>query len=98
MAFYENKVELLGGDLILYQRNLATAVPNAKSHRKPNWYMKLRIGPRKFIDRSTGLKIYEDAYAFARKEYDRLSNAVALGHTLDDFTFEKHWMLILKML
>jgi integrase len=91
MAFYENKVELLGGDLILYQRNLATAVPNVKSHRKPKWYMKLRLGPRKFVNRSTGLTIYEDAYAFARKEYDRLSNAVALGHTLDDFTFEKHW-------
>ena len=39
MAYYENKVELLGGDLILYQRNLATAVPNVKSHRKPKWYI-----------------------------------------------------------
>ena len=91
MAYYENKVELLGGDLILYQRNLATAVPNGKTHRKAKWYMKLRLGPRKFVNRSTGLTIYEDAYAFARKEYDRLSNAVALGHTLEDFTFEKHW-------
>lgn len=91
MAFYENKVELLGGDLILYQRNLATAVPNVKSHRKPKWYMKLRIGPRKFVNRSTGLTIYEEAYAFARNEYDRLRNAVKLGHTLEDFTFEKHW-------
>jgi hypothetical protein len=45
MAYYENKVEHLDGDLILYQRNLATAVPNVKSHRKPEWYMKLRIGP-----------------------------------------------------
>ena len=91
MAYYENKVELLGGDLILYQRNLATAVPNVKSHRKPKWYMKLRIGPRKFVNRSTGLTIYEEAYAFARDEYDRLRNAVKLGHTLEDFTFEKHW-------
>lgn len=91
MAYYENRIEHLDGDLVLYQRNLATAVPNVKSHRKPNWYMKLRIGPRKFINRSTGLTIYEEAYAFARKEYDRLRNAVSLGHTLDDFTFEKHW-------
>ena len=91
MAYYENRIEHLDGDLILYQRNLATAVPNVKSHRKPKWYMKLRLGPRKFVDRSTGLTIYEEAYAFARKEFDRLRNAVALGHTLDDFTFEKHW-------
>jgi integrase len=37
------------------------------------------------------LTIYEEAYAFARDEYDRLRNAVKLGHTLEDFTFEKHW-------
>lgn len=91
MAYYENRVELLDGDLVLYQRNLATAVPNVKKHRKPKWYMKLSIAPNKVINRSTGLTIYEDAYAFARKEFDRLRNAVALGHTLEDFTFEKHW-------
>ena len=91
MAYYENKVEHLDGDLILYQRNLNTAVPNVKSHRKPTWYMKLRVGPRKFINRSTKLTIYEEAYAFARKEYNRLTNAVALGHTLEEFTFEQHW-------
>ena len=90
MAYYENRIEHLGGDLILYQRNLATAAPNVKSHRQPKWYMKLRVGPRKIINRSTGLTIYEDAYAFARKEYDRLRNAASLGHTLDDYTFEKH--------
>lgn len=84
MAYYENKVEHLDGDLILYQRNLKTAVPNVKSHRKPTWYMKLRVGPRKFVNRSTKLTIYEEAYAFARKEYNRLTNAVALGHTLDE--------------
>ena len=61
MAYYENKVELLAGDLILYQRNLATAVPNVKSHRKPEWYMKLRIGPNKVINHSTGLPHYEKA-------------------------------------
>jgi integrase len=43
------------------------------------------------INRSTGLTSYEDAYAFARSEYNRLTNAVALGHTLTDFTFEHHW-------
>lgn len=92
MAYYENRIEHLGGDLILYQRNLETAVPHSKSHRKPAWYMKLKIrGLRKHIDRSTKLTKYEDAYAFARKEYDRLTSAVDLGHTLDDFTFEKHW-------
>jgi len=91
MAYYENRIEHLDGDLILYQRNLATAAPNVKKHRKPKWYMKLRIAPNKVINRSTGLTIYEDAYAFARKEFDRLRNAAALGHTLEDFTFEKHW-------
>lgn len=91
MAYYENKVELLDGDLVLYQRNLSTAAPNVKAHRKPKWYMKLRIGPNRVINRSTGLTVYEEAYSFARKEFDRLRNAVALGHTLEDFTFEKHW-------
>ena len=91
MAYYENRTEHLGGDLILYQRNLKAAAPNSKNHRQAKWYMKLRIGPRQTINRSTGLTIYEEAYSFARKEFDRLRNAVALGHTLDDFTFEKHW-------
>lgn len=91
MAYYENRIEHVDGDLILYQRNLSTAAPNAKKHRKPKWYMKLRIAPNKVVNRSTGLTNYEEAYAFARKEFDRLRNAVALGHTLEDFTFEKHW-------
>ena len=92
MAYYENRIEHLGGDLILYQRNLATAVPNVKSHRKPTWYMKLKIrGLRNYIERSTKLTKYEDAYAFARKEYDRLTTAADLGHAIDDYTFEKHW-------
>lgn len=65
---------------------------HAKSHRKPTWYMKLKIrGLRKHIDRSTKLTKYEDAYAFARKEYDRLTTAADLGHAIDDYTFEKHW-------
>jgi hypothetical protein len=61
MAYFENKVELLGVDLILYQCNFAAAVPNVKSHRKPKWYMKLRIGPNKVINHSTGLPHYEKA-------------------------------------
>ena len=61
MAFYENKVELLGGDLILYQRSLATVVPNVKSHRKPKWNMILRFGPNKVINHSTGLPHYDKA-------------------------------------
>ena len=61
MAYYENRIEHLDGDLILYQRNLDTASPNAKAHRKQKWYMKLRIGPRKVINRSTGLTHYEEA-------------------------------------
>ena len=52
MAYYENRIEHLGGDLILYQRNLATAARNVKTHRKAKWYMKLRLGPRKFVNRS----------------------------------------------
>lgn len=80
-----------GGDLIVYQRNLSTAAPNVKKHRKPSWYMKLRIAQNKVINRSTGLSLYEDAYACAGKEFDPPRNAVALGHTLEDFTFEKHY-------
>ena len=92
MGFYVNKFEHLDGDLVLYQRNLDVASPNAANHRKPKWYMKLKIGGgKKPIDRSTKLTVYEEAYAFARKEYDRLRNAVSLGHTLKDFTFEQHW-------
>lgn len=72
MAYYENRTEHLGGDLILYQRNLKTAAPNSKNHRQAKWYMKLRIGPRQTINRSTGLTNYEEAYSFARKEFDRL--------------------------
>lgn len=75
MAYYENRNELLGGDLILYQRNLKTAAPNSKNHRQAKWYMKLRIGPHQTINRSTGLTNYEEAYSFARKEFDRLRNA-----------------------
>lgn len=30
MAFYENRQEHYGGALVLFQRNLSVAVPNAK--------------------------------------------------------------------
>ena len=92
MAYYENRHEHYGGDLILYQRDLKTAVPNSKSHRKPCWYMKLKLGGKgRNLDRSTKLTSYEDAYEFAKSEFLRLQQAVKLGHSLDEFTFEKHW-------
>lgn len=54
MAFYENRREHYGGALVLFQRNLAVAVPNAKTHRQPTRYMRLKIGGRKgYITRST---------------------------------------------
>ena len=92
MAFYENKVEHYGGSLVLFTRNLSVAVPNAKKHRKPTWYMCLKIGGRKvYITRSTKLTVYEDAYEFAKAELLRLQHASKLGHSLDEYTFEKHW-------
>lgn len=92
MGFYVNRIEHVDGDVILYQRNLDVASPNATKHREPKWYMRLKIGNgKKPIERSTKLTVYEEAYAFARAEYDRLRHAVKLGHTLDDFTFEQHW-------
>jgi hypothetical protein len=77
---------------VLFQRNLAVAVPNSKTHRKPTWYMRLKIGGRKgYITRSTRLTIYEDAYEFAKSDLLRLQQAAMLGHSLDEYTFEKHW-------
>jgi integrase len=92
MPFYEDRVEYFGGALVLFKRNLAVAVPNAKSHRKQAWYMRLKIGGRKgYITRSTKLTTYEDAYEYAKNELLRLQHAAKLGHSLDDYTFEKHW-------
>ena len=92
MAFYEDRVEHYGGALVLFKRNLTVAVPNAKKHRKPTWYMRLKIGGRKgYITRSTKLTVYEDAYEFAKAELLRLQHAAKLGHSLDEYTFEKHW-------
>ena len=76
MAFYEDRVEHFGGALVLFKRNLSVAVPNAKAHRKPNWYMRLKIGGRKgYVTRSTKLTVYEDAYEYAKSELLRLQQA-----------------------
>jgi len=92
LAFYENRREHYGGALVLFQRNLAVAVPNAQTHRQPTWYMRLKIGGRKgYITRSTKLTVYEDAYEYAKSELLRLQQAARLGHSLDEYTFEKHW-------
>ena len=54
--------------------------------------MRLKINGRNgYITRSTKLTGYEDAYAFAKSELLRLQQAQRLGHTLDDYSFEKHW-------
>ena len=92
LAFYENRHEHYGGALLLFQRNLPVAVPNSKKHRKPTWYMRLKIaGHKGYITRSTKLTKYEDAYAFAHDEYLRLQQAAKLGHSLNEYTFEQHW-------
>jgi integrase len=92
LAYYENRVEHYGGSLILFQRNLAVAVPNSKTHRQKNWYMRLKIAGRKgYVTRSTKLTKYEDAYEYAKSELLRLQLAARLGHSLVEYTFEKHW-------
>lgn len=91
MAYYENSRVHFNGNLILYQRNLKEAVPNAKTHRAPKWYMKLRDGAKVLANRSTGLSKYEEAYVYAEREYIRLRNAAALGHSLKEYTFHDHW-------
>ena len=92
MAFYENRVEHYGGALVLFQRNLSVAVPNAQKHRPRTWYMRLKIGGRKgYVTRSAKLTVYEDAYEFAKSELLRLQQAARLGHSLDEYTFEQHW-------
>jgi hypothetical protein len=76
LAFYEDKREHDGGALVLFKRNLTVAVPNAKTHRRANWYMRLKIGGRKgYVTRSTKLTIYEDAYEYAKSELLRLQQA-----------------------
>ena len=67
MAFYENRHEHYNGALVLFQRNLSVAVPNSKTHRQPNWYMRLKIaGHKGYITRSTKLAKYEEAFVYAQ--------------------------------
>jgi len=92
LGFYENRHEHYSGALVLFQRNLAVAAPKSKTHRKPAWYMRLKIAGRKgYITRSTKMTKYEDAYAFAHAEYLRLQHAARMGHSFDEYTFEQHW-------
>lgn len=92
LTYYVNKREHFGGTLLLFQRDLTIAVRKAKWHRKPNWYMRLKIGGRKgYVTRSTKLTNYEDAYEFAKSELLRLQQAARLGHSLDEYTFDQHW-------
>ena len=93
MAFYLNKREFHDGKLTLYQRNLDVANPTTKNHKAPNWYYKVKLEGAKAvtINKSTKLSSYEDAYAYASQEYQRLFNLHSLGKTLEDWTFEQHW-------
>ena len=93
MAYYNDKVEHENGRLVLFKRDLTINAPNAKTRRTPKWYMKITIEGHKgrAITKSTKQSSYEDAYIVARQEYDRLTTAARLGHTLDAWTFEKHW-------
>jgi hypothetical protein len=92
MAYYENKVEHFGGALVLFQRNLAVAVPNSQTHLAPTWYMRLKIGGHTgYVTKSTKLTVYEDAYEFSKSELLRLQQANRLGHSLKEYTFEQHW-------
>ena len=45
--YYEIKREHLDGGLVLCTRGLTTAAPDTKNHRKPTWYMRLKIAGRK---------------------------------------------------
>ena len=69
MAFYEDKRKHYGSACVLFKRNLAVTVPNAKTHRRANWYMRLKIGGRKgYVTRSTKFTIYEDSYEHSKSE------------------------------
>jgi hypothetical protein len=67
-----------------FGRNLSVAVPNSKTHRASNWYMRLKIaGHKGYIMRSTKFAKYEEAFVFAQSEFLRLKQAARLGHSLD---------------
>ena len=93
MAFYNNSQSFMDGQLLLFQRDLDSQNPKAKTHRAPNWYMRVKIEGRKgrAITKSTKHSKYEDAYAYAIEEFRRITNAVRLGHAVNDWTFEQHW-------
>ncbi len=93
MPFYNNKKEFFDGHLMLYQRDLDSQNPNAKSHRPANWYMRIKIDGRKgrAITKSTKHSVYEEAYRYAIAEYGRITNVVRLGHAVVEWTFEQHW-------
>ena len=92
MAFYEDKREHYGGALVLIKRNLSVAVPNAKRHRRADWFMRFKIDESKvYVTRNTKFTLNEDAYGYAKSELLRLQQAAKLGHSLDEHTFEQHW-------
>ena len=93
MAYYNDTKEFFNGALVLYKRNLSINSPKSKTHRTPKWYMRIKIEGTsgRAINKSTKHAVYEDAYAYAVKEYNRILNAYSLGHTLDEWTFAEHW-------
>lgn len=93
MAFYNNTKSFFEGQLLLFQRDLDSQNPKAKTHRAPNWQMRIKIEGRKgrAITKSTKHSNYEEAYRYAIAEYGRITNAVRLGHAVVDWTFEQHW-------
>lgn len=93
MAYYNNVREYFDGALVLYQRDLEVSAPNAKSHRKPMWYMRIKVKGMKgrALVRSTKCTVYEEAYDVAYDAFLRTQSNVRLGHSLDEWSFEQHW-------
>lgn len=74
---------------MLFQRNLDVAVPNSKTHRAANWYMRLKIaGQKGYYTRSTKLTKYEEAFDYAQAEFLRLQQAARMGHSLGLFVLD----------
>ncbi|MDC0136288.1 hypothetical protein OAI26_06450, partial [Sulfitobacter sp.] len=77
MAYYNNEVAHFDGRLVLYQRSKATK--SAENASKPfNWYMRIKVEGKngKIINKSTKHSVYEEAYQYAVKEYQRIWDAV----------------------
>ena len=92
MAYYNNEVAHFDGRLVLYQRSKATK--SADNASKPfNWYMRIKIEGKngKLINKSTKHSVYEEAYLYAVKEYQRIWDAVKTGRSIEAWTFDKHW-------